>query len=277
MFDLHIHTRNSHDSKMTPREIADMALSLGLCGIALTDHADFGYTATCEHLCEIVEGTLHDAKEVEALGGGELTVLCGVELGGAPYDLEGARRLLLNMQLDVVLGSIHFVKGNGFAMGSYRMDFSKMQEQEIYAFLETYFDRVLDLVSLVNINSLAHLTYPLRYINGKHGCHIDPMRCRDRIEEIFRVMIERGIALEINTSSVDNLIYDFVPSPDIVALYRSLGGRLITLGSDAHHPDQIGKGFARAREMLLSLGFTEYHYFQARCPVAVPLVEEDDA
>ena len=274
MFDLHIHTRNSRDSKMTPADILDSASRIGLSGIAVTDHADLGLFDTVEPLFEVIQGSVRDAREIERMSGGTLRVLRGVEIGGAPYDLEGARQLLSRADLDIVLGSIHSVKGNGFDVNNYSADFSQMAEEEIYLLLQTYLERVRDLVSLLDIDVLAHLTYPLRYMNGKYQRGIDIGRFYEQIDEILQIIIARGIALEVNTASVDTLVCDFIPSADILARYRDLGGRLLTLGSDAHRPGGIGKGIADAKEMLRTLGFHEYHYFEKHRPVAVPLLEE---
>ena len=43
-----------------------------------------------------------------------------------------------------------------------------------------------------------------------------------------------------------------------------MGGKLITLGSDAHSADRLANGFAETREMLLRNGFTECVYYENR-------------
>ena len=271
MVDLHIHTRNSSDSEATPREIAEAALDRGLSMIALTDHADFGYKYTLEQLIRVAQGSMRDACEIESITQGALTVLRGIEVGGVPYDPEAAPELIGSAAFDVVLGSVHEVKGKGFFMDSYVCDFSEMPMERIDDFMHVYFDVMYKLVSTADIDVLTHLTYPLRYINGKYGRGVDEMRYREQITAVLEKIIERGIALEVNTASVDRLIYDFVPSEGILALYRSLGGTRVTLGSDAHVGARVAIGFDDARRMLLSLGFSHYYYFKQRRPIAVPL------
>ena len=45
----------------------------------------------------------------------------------------------------------------------------------------------------------------------------------------------------------------------------------MTIGSDAHRPEDIGAGHREAQRMLRELGFTRFFYFRARKPVAVEL------
>jgi len=57
-----------------------------------------------------------------------------------------------------------------------------------------------------------------------------------------------------------------MPYGEILARYRSLGGALVTLGSDAHRADAVGKGFAEAVALLESLGFSELFFYEKKNP-----------
>lgn len=270
MYDLHLHTANSPDSKTTVEELCSVATERGMSGIAITDHVDLVYPKRTGIL-RTLQGSLADATRASRDNIGRLRVFRGIELAGFPYDRDAARRVLSLADYDVVLGSVHSVYKDGFLMNTYGGDYTAMGEAECYRYFRAYLSLVYETAAEAPVDVIAHLTYPLRYMNGKHRMGIDALRFSDLLEKIFRVMIERGIALEVNTASVDTLICDFVPSREILSLYHSLGGRLLTLGSDAHTPDRLGKGFVEAKKMLRSLGFTEYHYFVSHTPIAVPL------
>ena len=268
MYDLHLHTANSHDSKATVEELCSVAIAREMSGIAITDHVDLVYPKRTEPLHSL-QGSLSDATRASRDNIGSLRVLRGIELSGFPYDRDAAHRLLSLGDYDVVLGSVHWVCRDGFLMGGYGGDFTALGEAECYRYLRAYLSLVYETAAEAPVDVIAHLSYPLRYMNGKHRMGVDIFRFSDLLEKIFRVMIERGIALEVNTASVDTLICDFVPSREVLSLYRSLGGRLLTLGSDSHRAEGIGKGFAEAKEMLRSLGFSEYHYFVSHTPISV--------
>ena len=61
--------------------------------------------------------------------------------------------------------------------------------------------------------------------------------------------------------------------PGIVSTlrYRELGGELLTVGSDAHTPGQVGGFFPQAAEILKSCGFRYYTVYHQRKPVFYPL------
>lgn len=270
MYDSHLHTANSPDSKTTVEELCSVAIARGMSGIAITDHVDLVYPGRRD-IFRTLQGSLSDAGRASRDNIGTLRVLRGVELAGSVYDQEAAHRILSLGDFDVVLGSVHWVCKDGFLMNTYGADYTAMGEAACYRYLGAYLSLVYETAAKAPVDVIAHISYPLRYMNGKHHMGVDIFCYRELLSQIFRVMIDRGIALEVNTASVDTLICDFVPSREVLSLYRSLGGRLLTLGSDAHTPDRLGKGFVEAKKMLRSLGFTEYHYFVSHTPIAVPL------
>lgn len=153
--------------------------------------------------------------------------------------------------------------------GEYRVystfDFSTLTDAEISEALHGYFDAVLRTAEEQDIDVLAHLTCPLRYICGKYGREVDLTVYSDVIDRILKSIIARGIALEVNTSNIGNVKYgELMPPPDIIKRYREFGGYLITVGSDAHVAEKICNGFGEAFKTLKRLGFDRYFYYESR-------------
>ena len=61
------------------------------------------------------------------------------------------------------------------------------------------------------------------------------------------------------------------PCTDILRRYKELGGELITIGSDAHKVEELGRGLDRAEEVLREAGFEYYTVYDARIPVQVKI------
>ena len=78
------------------------------------------------------------------------------------------------------------------------------------------------------------------------------------------IAMEKGI--EINTAGLAKGLRDAHPCRGIIKRYRELGGEIITVGSDAHAPDQIAYAFNQAAEILKDCGFRYYTTFQQRSP-----------
>ena len=89
----------------------------------------------------------------------------------------------------------------------------------------------------------------------------------DKTDIILKEIISRGIALEINTSSLDTAYDVLMPDIPIIKRYKELGGYLLTLGSDAHIAERIAHGFDYALSELSRLGFKNIYYYKNRKPI----------
>ena len=57
-----------------------------------------------------------------------------------------------------------------------------------------------------------------------------------------------------------------MPGADILRLYRRLGGEIITLGSDAHRPEDVAASSASGQELLRECGFRYFTTFTGGKP-----------
>ena len=76
---------------------------------------------------------------------------------------------------------------------------------------------------------------------------------------ILRILIKNEIALEVNTGGYKYGLGEPNPCADILKRYKELGGKLLTIGSDAHDPAYLAYEFSRLRELLISCGFSSYY------------------
>ena len=102
--------------------------------------------------------------------------------------------------------------------------------------------------NLRHIDSLAHITYMSRYLD-ECGVKFDLTRFEHEWRGLFRTMIDCGVALEINTSGLRKG-GRLMPDASLVSLYVDTGGRLFTLGSDAHTARDVGKNLVDAAELV---------------------------
>ncbi len=260
--DMHTHSRHSHDSRCPISDMAQGEERRGVRLFAVCDHCDVEFYDT-QDLVGIIHASLEDAKRIApALDGIEL--LRGVEMGEAFWHPETTREILGLARYDVVIGSVHAVKLEGLSEPYSVLDFGALGKEASEAYLAHYFDDVYTMLERTELDILAHLSCPLRYINGKFGLGVDCRQYEDRIERILRFVIRHGIALEINTSCKGSAYDEFMPEEWIVERYHALGGRLVTLGSDAHISEHAGRGFDEALRMLGRIGFPDIFYFKNR-------------
>ena len=271
-YDQHLHTHCSHDSEESVDAICRAARARGFSGIAITDHADLFGVDPAETRARIARSVLEASEAQDRYP--DLSVARGVELGDFFADPDGGRSILSLSDYDLVIGSLHsllFRTLNGsFSRRDFGGDWSDAEIEELFGY---YLSLVLTMAEKNDFDVLAHLTYPLRYLVGKYRRRVDLARHRDAIAAIFSAVIERGRALEVNTSGLSDLEPGGVMMPDepILSLYRDLGGKKITFGSDAHVAERVGAGFEEARKRVAALGFTRYTVYRKREPIEYPL------
>ncbi len=264
LVDLHIHTDSSPDGEHAASLMCEYALRKGLRCIALTDHCECdafhsgGYSVTSKI-------SLFEAAKARSVFQGQLLVLLGVELGQPVLAPQVARQVAGKPSLDFVLASMHNLKDTP---DFYYLDYSR-PEYEPYALLERYFDALLETVQWGGFDSLAHVTYPLRYMNGRDHLDIRLDGFADRIDLLFRRLAQAGKALELNTSGLRTDWGQTMPDLALLKRFRALGGEYVTLGSDAHRVADVAGGIPQGLDMLREAGFRYVTIFQDRTAVPV--------
>ncbi len=261
LFDMHVHSHNSHDSKSPIRATATAAEERGISAFAITDHCDTQYYISGEIALRIA-ASVNEVHEVAGEFNGRVDILSGVEIGEPLWDKPHVEELLAAHDYDVVIGSVHAVRYKKWSDPYSMLDLRELSRDDLEAFMDKYFDEVYDMLHWLPCDIMAHLTCPLRYINGKFGLALDVHPYEKKIEKILSYIIEHGIAMEVNTSGKDGDGGYYMPDEWIIQKYYDMGGYLITLGSDAHVSENIGKSFDDALSLLRGMGFRHYYYFR---------------
>lgn len=263
--DCHNHTCCSADSDAPLTEVVQQATQVGLSMVCTTDHMDLITRA----------GTVLDdwdwapVLEQHRLAGAVcppgLELRLGAEMNAAHVFPERNRRLVEMVELDLSVGAVHNMSaalgGQDFILWNYP------DEATCYRALDDYFESLLILSQLDFIDVLAHIPYTLRYMNDRDGNRVTLERYRPQLEVIFRNLIGRGAGIEVNTNRGKSL-EAYRP---LLEQYRRMGGEIVTLGTDAHIPEDIGKGIADAAQLLKELGFRYYTVYRRRRPEFISL------
>lgn len=268
MFDSHNHTNHSHDSQCDIDDLCLTAIKKGISGITISDHCDIEYYKR-DNVFQRIQGSFAAASKAKQDYKNKLTVLAGIEIGEGIWDKSATAEISSSCDFDSITASVHAVRYPNFFDPYAQLTFA---EDMLDGFLKQYFIDLLETAeTIAEADILAHLTCPYRYISGKFAFPCNWRAYEKIIDEVLKTIIRRNIALEINTSGIDNGINDFMPPKDIVMKYKSMGGELLTIGSDSHAAQRVGIGFSKAKDMLRSCGYDSYHYFEKRKPIAVKL------
>ena len=250
--DSHAHSEFSFDSQMTYDALCESYISRGFDRIALTDHYDIDVMdAGVFNRPDFIKSK-EACEAAREKYGDRLDLVWGIELGQPHLRPERARQVMDEQGFEFVIGSVHSLEMiPDFCMFRY----ASMPEETIYRLYGRYVDALKEVAAFDGISTLAHVTYPIRYTH-RAGREIDLERFYPAYREVFHILIESGVALEVNTSGIRNG-YVTSPDTDLLMLYRDCGGERVTVGSDAHFAPDCGADVDTALDMLRGLGFTE--------------------
>ncbi len=250
--DLHTHSRFSFDgaAHATIENMAEAALCAGLSHLAITDHCDINGELEGRDRIPNRDEQFAEVLAAKEKYRGRLEILFGIELGQAPHHPEEALAILQKHPYDIVLGSVHNLRGE---KDFYWMDQSTIDEQRAHELFRRVIKETLEVCDFPQIKVITHLTYMERYM-FRAGKQLDYSVHRDELCRLFRKIIDNNLVLELNAS--DLAMGYALPPAGLLSLYRACGGTRVCLGSDAHQPEQIGRNFAAAKQLLLSCGFT---------------------
>lgn len=260
--DMHTHSENSHDSQCKIEAMCQAQIKRGSKFMAVTDHADI-YSYEDYDIYTPIKRGYETAAALNEKYKGQIQLLAGVEISEGFWFPEQYEKMRTLVPYDVVLGSVHCVRYKDFRKAYASIDFSKFTEEEVYEYLDVYFSDVLDMMKVTDMDVLTHLTCPLRYIIGKYGFTVNLERFYDKISAILQYVIDHELALEVNTSSY-NVLNDFMPGREIIKKYYNMGGRIITLGSDAHVVENAAIHFEKAVAFLKEIGIENVYYYKKR-------------
>lgn len=271
LYDMHTHTECSHDSRQPIDELCAAELAAGMAGVAITDHSDTPYGHENGDFARLAQ-SIRNSRAAAQKYAGQLEVLCGVELGEELWSGENARIVHELGEYDVILCSIHGQREDGRCVYGGR-DFLHWSDEQLQAYLRQYLYDLGEHAAMADYDILAHLDLPLRYITGKAGRALDLWCCAELVDEVLRTVIRRGKTLEVNTSGLA-AGWRCMPDMDVLQRYYELGGRRISVGSDAHSSANAAGGLAATVERLQAIGFTHQTIYRRRQPVEIPFCAE---
>jgi len=232
MFDFHMHSTVSCDGHDCPAKMIAAAQKAGLREICFTDHVDddpLGDSSSLQYRLEDYEAAY------SRLTAPDLKLRFGMEFGMLANNTAFAAQRTRERNYDFIIGSVHFADNVDVYFPEYWEGKTVFQAERIY--LQT----ILDCVTAHDdFDVLGHLTFLSKA--RRHPTHI-PICLEDHREvvtEIMKVLVSKGKGMEINTSGVDRC-GAYLPAPEYLRLFKELGGKIVTVGSDAHDAKRVGQ------------------------------------
>jgi histidinol-phosphatase (PHP family) len=259
--DSHMHTPLCGHAIGEPIEYARCAAEKGIDVITFTCHIPmqweaFGQAGTRMRYDQIEEyrNKVHAAAEEASSFGVE--VLCGIEAEVFPDEkhMQAMDEILDGYPWDFVLGSLHA------HCRSYLDWLSDHGATGNHERINHYFRHLREGVLSGRYDSMSHPDVIRTYGVVKK---FEPSEHEAVIVDFLQAVVDRDICMEVNTSGLVKGDFEVHPDPLILDWASELGVKL-TIGSDSHKPDTVGRFFDTVQAMLLEKGFKHLHFFRGR-------------
>lgn len=257
MIDSHIHTEFSQDSQMNLRDGLEHSRRLGI-GMTITEHLDLKFPTGTDFVFDI-DKYFNDYEKYRSSN-----LMLGIEIGMQQICLEENREIASKYPFDYIIGSIHAAKEADIFNPEFYEGKTKKEA------FEQYFSSMIDCVKQYDfIDSLGHIDYISRYATYADN-EIHYHEFKEYIDEVLKAIVHNEKVMEINTRRLSNLevCNNLI---DVYSAYRQIGGKYVTIGSDAHHAEDIGNNF-RVANRICQICDLKPVYFKNRKMEYMPLL-----
>jgi histidinol-phosphatase (PHP family) len=266
LIDHHMHTNASPDADqfLTMDHYIKKAMDLKLPGVLFTDHVDYDFFQPIFH--KLIDYDQYQKSVLNLRDTYPIDIRMGVEIGYQKHLNQRLNEFLEKYAFDFVICSMHMCDG----LDLYNGDFFKGKtQQESY---QRYFENVLyNVENYDNYDVYGHVDYIIRY-GGFEVRDYDYEKYKDIIDQILIKIIEKDKGIEVNTSGLRYGLGVTHPKFEVIKRFKELGGKYITLGSDAHYLKDFQNNFELGINLLKEAGFTHVTHYKNRKPYQVSII-----
>lgn len=243
---MHLHSNFSVDADDSIESMCKKAISRGLHSICLTEHIDLNPN---DEGCGFYDqdGYFKAINRAKKKYDDKLLILTGIEFS-EPHIYPDHLKCFYSRQFDAVLGSVHWL--DDLFVGDEKI----LEKYDRSQLADLYYKHVYETVKNGGFDILAHLDFPKRYVDSFGEPRL--------IDDILKEVIRKDIALEINTSSLRKGFEEAMPGERILRKYSEMGGRKVTVGSDAHRVNEIASNFDYAVRLIKMLNLIPGYFRQ---------------
>ncbi len=254
--DYHMHTPLCGHAVGAPQEYVKHAIQVGLKEIGFSDHAPMvhepmpGVTMSFDEL-PTYQGMIEDVKRRFAR---DITIKVALESDFLPGFEDKTKAIIDSYPYDYIIGSVHFIDDWAFDDPATREYWKIHDVNDVY---RKYYALLRQSAKTGFFNIIGHPDLPKKF-----GAR-PTVDLTDEVTATAKVFKETGVAIEINTAGLRKPIKEMYPAPNCLKIYRDAGVPL-TFGSDSHDLQDVGRDFDKARDLALSVGYSEYLTFKNR-------------
>jgi len=241
LVDYHVHSNYSCDGKSTIFGMCRKAVDLKIVEIGFSEHMDFNPQNSCfgffnygEYVSEI-ENARKTFKD-------QLIVRKGIEIDYQHCFENEIKKWLKDKEFDFTIGSVHYLKNDFIS----RPLVARKDLKEMY---DVYFNEVERSIESGLFDVVGHFDLIGRYISNRRS-ELNSFNFWEKAKAILEKIVKSNLYLEINSKGLREECRDTMPGRKLIDEFIRNGGKLISLGSDAHSTNEIGNGIDEIQNFL---------------------------
>ncbi len=282
LIDYHLHTAVTIDGKMSEAQACERAILLGIREIAFTNHimhtepeytispSDFAKHWERVQVCQerYPELTIRLGLEIDYYEGREAEIATTID----------GYETTIGRPIDLVLGSVHHLNGGFFSNKKAAEVFFK--DKNIVSLYHSYFNLATKAIRSRLFDVMAHPDLIKKYA-GEFTPYLPFEQYHEVVEPYLDALLACEVGLEVNTKGFKMKVAEAYPGIEMLGLYlakaRELGKEpVITLGSDAHKVDDVGRFLWEGVSLLRQLDQDTVMSFEKHQPAPFKIREAND-
>jgi len=243
LVDYHVHALGHADREHTLdnlRKFIETALKRNIKEIGFADHD--------RYLGDLNFTLYHQLQELYP----QINIRIGLEIDYFPGKLEEIKKIRTSYPFDYVIGSVHYVGDWMFDADRFKERFDEWDIDELYA---KYLSLVVEAANTGLFPLIGHLD--LLKIFG----HRPTKSVESTFRSYLRELGKTSVVLELNTNGWYKPVSELYPAPQLIELMFQ-ANLPITLSSDAHQADQVGRDVDKALTIAKKAGYTKIATFK---------------
>lgn len=263
MIDYHVHTLLCHHAQGTMEAYIQRAVEIGLSEICFLDHltiqnSEKGLSMTPEEVPFYFQAVQRLKQQYEKA----IHVKAGIEIDFNPAHTDLFKEITGTYAFDVIAVALHFPEGLDIVSRRSPWKYGEKDTDDVYGL---YFEQLENMLDYNYFDVICHLDLIKKF--GRTSSR--PFD--EEINQILSKIKVKNLTVEVNTSGYNHPAQEAYPSPDILTKCCEQGIN-ITLGSDAHHPANVGQHYDRIVPVLRSAGYRHLTTFTQRKGTPVGIV-----
>ncbi|MFX1496096.1 MAG: histidinol-phosphatase HisJ [Promethearchaeota archaeon] len=273
MQDWHTHNSLCRHASGTVNDYVKRAIELDLDLIGFSDHFPYEFLKGIEQipyeeygmLVSEIENYISGVERLRSIYEGKIDIKIGFELDFIEHQTSAHKKYLNKYikRLDYVLGSVHILLGKH---GFFAFDDSRfLNNYDLYDNVEDlYLDYYHTLENMItstefNFNIISHFDLPKKFNKRPENSE----KIDDQVIKILELVKKKNLVIEVNSSGLRKPIKEQYPNENILRKMYELDIPLL-LGSDAHHPDELGFEFINIIKLIEEIGYNYLAFFEKR-------------